>query len=142
LEPTLAILARVEVLSRPVPVGFQLEKIDGPKGEAAPGIGAKGLLCGIEPARSRESSVDEFEAFSDGSSPGDGDLNGLWEGVGRDDKGAKAGAPSKSDQPASDGKNAAPKSESQIQPIKLADWDKTMAQHKGKVVLVDFWFDG
>jgi len=95
LDPTLAILAKVEALSRPVTAGFQLEKMDGPKGEFEPGIEANGLRCGMEPARSLESSVEGLVVFSNGSSPGDGALNGLWEGVGLDDLGARAGMLSK-----------------------------------------------
>jgi hypothetical protein len=28
-----------------------------------------------------------------------------------------------------------------IKPIRLVDFDKTIAQHKGKVVLMDIWFN-
>jgi hypothetical protein len=85
----LAMLARVAPRSRPV--GFQLLKMEGPKGELVPGICAKGLRWGIEPARSLERSVEGFDAGSDGSRPGEGALNGLWEGVGLEDLDAKAG---------------------------------------------------
>lgn len=85
-------LARVDPRSRPRPAGFQLLKMPGPNGEFAPGRGAKGLRCGMEPARSRESRVEVPGGADSGSSrPGDGDLNGLGDGVGREDFGASAG---------------------------------------------------
>lgn len=85
----LAMLARVDALSRPV--GFQLLKIDGPNGELVPGMCANGLLWGIEPARSRDRRADELDEPSDGSKFGEGDLKGLWEGVGLEDFGASVG---------------------------------------------------
>jgi hypothetical protein len=84
-------LANVEPLSRPRPAGFQLLNMDGPNGELVPGNCAKGLRCGMEPARSLDNRVELLEAESGGSSPGEGDLNGLCEGVGLDDLGASAG---------------------------------------------------
>jgi len=86
-------LASVDPRSRPV--GFQLLKIDGPNGEFVPGMLAKGLLWGIDPARSRESNVEELDVFSVGSRPGEGALNGLRAGVGFVDLGARAGTPNK-----------------------------------------------
>lgn len=83
-------LARVLPRSRPA-VGFQLEKMDGPKGELVPGIWAKGLRCGMEPARSLDRRVEALAALSFGSIPGDGDLNGLCEGDGREVFDARAG---------------------------------------------------
>lgn len=74
MEPTLAMLARVEPRSRPTPVGFQLLKMEGPNGDAVPGRFAKGLRWGIDPARSRESKVELVELFSVGSRPGEGVL--------------------------------------------------------------------
>jgi hypothetical protein len=82
LDPRLAMLARVAPRSRPEV--FQLLNMEGPNGELAPGRVAKGLRCGIEPARSRESKAEPLEVLSGVSSPGDGDLNGLCEGVGLD----------------------------------------------------------
>lgn len=59
LEPTLAMLARVEPRSRPTAAGFQLLlKMEGPKGELVPGTAEKGLRCGIDPARRRESRAE------------------------------------------------------------------------------------
>lgn len=79
MEPTLAMLARVEARSRPTPAGFQLLKMEGPNGELVPGIGANWLLWGMDPARRRERSVElELAAvFSWGSGLGEGDLKGL-----------------------------------------------------------------
>lgn len=75
-------LAKVEPLSRPT--GFQLLKMLGPKGELVPGTcGGKGGRCGKEPARSRDSRADGLVDESvGGSSPGEGDLNGLCDGDG------------------------------------------------------------
>jgi hypothetical protein len=70
-------LAKVDALSRPTPVGFQLLKIEGPKGELVPGIGAYWLLWGMEPARRRERRVELLEGFSCRSGLGEGDLKGL-----------------------------------------------------------------
>jgi hypothetical protein len=58
--------------------------MEGPNGELVPGIWplAKGLRCGIEPARSLERRLDEFEALSSAVRFGEGDLKGLCEGVG------------------------------------------------------------
>lgn len=72
-------LARVEPRSRPRPEGFQLLKIEGPKGEAEVGRFANGLRCGIDPARSLERRVEvPGLLLSGGSRLGDGDLlNGL-----------------------------------------------------------------
>ena len=83
-------LASVEPLSRP-PVGFQLLKMDGPNGELEPGMWAKGLRCGMEPALRRDNNVEAPEDGSDGSSPGDGDLKGLCEGAGLEDLEARVG---------------------------------------------------
>jgi hypothetical protein len=55
-------------------VGFQLLKMEGPKGDAVPGRVAKGLRWGIDPARNRESRVELFDVFSEGSRPGEGVL--------------------------------------------------------------------
>src|SRR3569833_3131063 len=89
----LAMLARVEPRSRPL--GFQLLNMEGPKGELAP-MGAKGLRCGMDPARRRESRVDELDELSgEGSRPGEGDLKGRWEGVGRVDLEGRLGTPSR-----------------------------------------------
>lgn len=89
----LAMLARVAPRSRPVPVGFQLVNIDGPKGELVPGIwGANGLRCGIDPARNLERRVEELGCGSEGSRPGEGVLlKGLWVGVGLEVLAAKDG---------------------------------------------------
>lgn len=89
LDPMLAMLARVDARSRPV--GFQLLKMEGPNGELVPGICANGLRWGIEPARRRDKRADELDELSGASKPGEGDLKGLWEGVGRDDLGVRAG---------------------------------------------------
>lgn len=81
LDPILAILANVLPLSRPV--GFQVLKIEGPKGELVPG--PKGLRWGMEPARSLDSRADDRDASELSVKPGEGVLNGLCEGVGRED---------------------------------------------------------
>jgi hypothetical protein len=102
LDPMLAMLANVLPLSRP-PGGFQLLKIEGPKGELVPGtwVPANGLRWGIEPARSLESSVDVVEGLLlalvvlGASRPGDGDLNGVCDGLGREALAAREGIPSK-----------------------------------------------
>jgi len=73
----LAMLASVLALSRP-PEGFQVLKMEGPKGELVPGTCENGLLWGIEPARSLERSADWVAAGSvDSVRPGEGDLKGL-----------------------------------------------------------------
>lgn len=77
-------LARVDPRSRPTCDGFQLEKIEGPNGELDPGrFEENWLLCGIDPARSRERRDDCVWGWdSVASKPGEGDLlKGLWEGV-------------------------------------------------------------
>jgi len=45
----------------------------------------------MEPARSLDSRVDALVRFSAGSRPGDGDLNGVCVGLGRDVLEARAG---------------------------------------------------
>lgn len=71
---TLAMLARVEPLSRPM-VFQLLLKMLGPNGELAPDTcEGNGLRCGREPARSRERSVVGLSVdVKDGSRPGEGD---------------------------------------------------------------------
>jgi hypothetical protein len=88
-------LASVEPRSRPTPAGFQLLKMDGPNGDAELGKLAKGLRCGMDPARSRESNVEFVEdELSIGSRPGEGVLlKGLWVGVTRAELEAKLGTP-------------------------------------------------
>lgn len=63
-DPMLAILAKVEPLSRPV--GFQLLKMEGPKGELLPGMWPeeKGVRWGNEPARSLDNRFDEWAEFA------------------------------------------------------------------------------
>lgn len=90
MEPTLAMLANVEPRSRPTPAGFQLLKMEGPKGELELGIGLallKGLRCGMDPARRRDKRAEPpAGALSIWSIVGDGDLpKGLCDGVGRAD---------------------------------------------------------
>jgi hypothetical protein len=92
----LAMLARVAPRSRVIPAGFQaLLKRVGPNGEAWPGNGPNGLRWGMDPALNLDSSVEPVAVLSfGGSNPGEGDLNGLWEGVGLEDLGAaKPGTP-------------------------------------------------
>lgn len=92
---TLAILARVEPLSRPT-VFQLLLKMLGPNGELVPGTcWANGLRCGREPARRRESKADGLFADSGGSKPGEGDLKGLCDGEGLDVLKARDGRLSK-----------------------------------------------
>jgi hypothetical protein len=65
-------------------------KTDGPKGEAVPGMWVKGLRWGMEPARSLDSRAED-RCPSASFKLGEGDLKGLWEGVGRDDWDTGAG---------------------------------------------------
>ena len=84
LDPILAILASVLPLSRPL--GFQVLKTDGPNGEALPGAWEKGLRWGMEPARSLDKRVEDWEELVFSERPGGGVLlNGVWAGVGRED---------------------------------------------------------
>lgn len=84
LDPILAMLASVLPLSRPL--GFHVLKTDGPKGELEPGPWENGLRCGIEPARSLDNRAEDCGAPTLSERPGGGvPLNGLWEGVGRED---------------------------------------------------------
>jgi hypothetical protein len=74
-------LASVELRSRP---GAQFEeKTDTPKGEVAL---LYWLRCGREPARNRDKRAALWELAWSASPPrfGDGDLNGLGDGVGRE----------------------------------------------------------
>ena len=82
-------LANVFPLSRPV--GFQLLKMEGPNGELVPGTWANGLRWGMEPARSLDSNVDALGTSLGASRPGDGDLKGVCDGLGRDVFEASAG---------------------------------------------------
>jgi hypothetical protein len=88
-------LASVEPRSRPTPAGFQLLKMDGPKGDAELGRLAKGLRCGMDPARSRDNNVEFVEdELSIDSRPGEGVLlKGLCVGVTLAELGAKLGIP-------------------------------------------------
>ncbi len=71
-------------LSRPL--GFHVLKTDGPNGELVPGPWENGLRWGMEPARSLDKRVEDCEALVFSERPGGGVLlNGLWEGVGRED---------------------------------------------------------
>lgn len=81
----LAMLASVLPLSRPL--GFHVLKTDGPNGELVPGPWEeKGLRWGMEPARSLDKSMDDWEALVVSGRPGGGVLlNGVWEGVGLED---------------------------------------------------------
>ena len=88
----LAMLAKV--LARSRPVGFQLLKMEGPNGELVPGTGAKGLRWGKEPARSLESKADALEGSLGASRPGEGDLKGVCDGLGREVLEARVGTPS------------------------------------------------
>ena len=89
--------ARVPARSRPIPLGFQLLKMDGPKGEFVPGMGANWLLWGRDPARSRDNKVELLLAgFSGAGGSGFGDgvlLNGLCAGVGLEDFGPRPERP-------------------------------------------------
>lgn len=77
-------LARVDVRSRPAEDQF-VEKTEGPNGPAGPV--KYWLRCGIEPARNRDKRAELLARFCCSlisPSDGDGDLNGLCEGVGRE----------------------------------------------------------
>jgi hypothetical protein len=80
-DPWLAILASVDVLSRPA--AQFVENTDGPNG---PATLEYWLRCGIEPARSLDRSAALLAVFCSAMSPrfGEGLLKGLGEGVGRD----------------------------------------------------------
>lgn len=88
LDPRLAMLASVDVLSRP-DVQF-VEKTDGPNGPLPPDCVVDEKLetcCGTDPARRRDSSAAllDAELWSPISPrPGEGDLYGLGDGDGRD----------------------------------------------------------
>lgn len=75
-------LASVDVRSRLPGAQFE-EKTDMPKGEVPLPYW---LRCGIEPARNRDKRAALWELACSGSPPrfGDGDLNGLGDGVGRE----------------------------------------------------------
>jgi hypothetical protein len=75
-------LANVDVRSRP-DVQFE-ENTDTPNGDVA--LLPYWLRCGIDPARKRDSNAALLAELESWMSPrfGDGDLNGLGEGVGRD----------------------------------------------------------
>jgi hypothetical protein len=60
-------------------------------------------------------------------------------GVGSSDK--KTDKPAKGASATPDSKPAAT-AQVEVKPIKLADYDKMLQQNKGKVVLVDFWYNG
>lgn len=87
LDGTLAMLARVLPLSRPV--GVQLLKMETPNGELVPGTWANGLRWGKEPALSLERRVEAEPSAC--SMPGEGDLNGVCDGEGREVLEAKDG---------------------------------------------------
>lgn len=95
-EETLAILARVDPLSRPT-VFQLLLKMLGPNGEFVPDTWeGKGLRWGMEPARRRERRAEGLlDGSTAGSSPGDGDLKGLCDGDGLDVLNANEGMLSK-----------------------------------------------
>lgn len=83
-EPMLAILASVDVLSRPD--GQLVENTDGPNGPLDCG-GKFEARCGTDPARRRDSNAALLaaELFSLISPrPGEGALYGLGDGVGRE----------------------------------------------------------
>lgn len=77
------------VLPRSRPVGFQLLKMEGPKGEAEVlgRLDEKGLRWGMEPARNLDNKVEDRPGSAsdeDSAKPGDGVLlKGLVEGAGR-----------------------------------------------------------
>ncbi len=60
------------------------------------------------------------------------------------EKPAKDGNAGKGNQTAGSDKGtpSTVKAEPTVQPVKLAEFEQTIQKHKGKVVLVDFWFNG
>jgi hypothetical protein len=68
--------------------------------------------------------------------PAAGCSNGPSSGVGSNEK-----KPAKGAAAAPDSKPAAA-AQVEVKPIKLDDYEKMIQQNKGKVVLVDFWFNG
>ena len=97
-EPMLAMLARVDVLSRPD--DQFVENTDGPKGPLD--VGKLEMRCGTDPARRRDSKAALLAAVLCSlisPKPGEGVLYGLDEGVGRELLDASDGRPPRPPRP-------------------------------------------